>query len=495
MESTIFTKSESANSNYLAAICRIGETHPIEGADRIVSTTVNGFTMIVSKEMKEGDIVVYFPVETAICEKYLSANNLYEIGQFEKNSNVEEVKKILTESEALPDDDTEGKLECLNKAKSMCGFFNKYGRVRILKLKGKYSEGFIAPTDTLVKFDESLKDINWEDYVGTSFDAVNGEKLCEKFVPVLGDRRRTNGPSGQSRWRKTMKKLRAFKSIIPGEFCFHYETVKLQSEMDKLSPDDNVTITLKFDGTSAILSNVKCKRVGLTIWEKIMKFFGIAVKDIVYENIYSSRRVIKNEDINPEASTRGFHDKDVWTCCNNVFGKYIPKGMTVYGEIIGYEDGTERFIQKNHDYGCEKGKWKFMPYRITTDLAEGGKKEWDVLDVDKWIHDLVAEHPELSDYVQFLVVLYHGRFGDLYPDIDTQQHWHENVLERMKNDKEHFGMEEDEPLCKNKVPREGIVIRIDGDKFARAWKLKTMRHLAREGKMNDSGEVNIEDIS
>ena len=208
MENTIFTKSESANSNYLATICRIGETHPIEGADRIVSTTVNGFTMIVSKEMKEGDIVVYFPVETAICEKYLSVNNLYEIGQFEKNSNVEEVKKILAESEALPDDDTEGKLECLNKAKSMCGFFNKYGRVRILKLKGKYSEGFIAHTDTLVKFDKSLKDLNWEDYVGTSFDTINGEKICEKFVPVLGNRRRSNGPSGQSRWRKTMKKLR-----------------------------------------------------------------------------------------------------------------------------------------------------------------------------------------------------------------------------------------------------------------------------------------------
>ena len=72
--------------------------------------------MIVSKEMKEGDIVVYFPVETAICEKYLSANNLYEIGQFEKNGNAEDVKKILAESEALPDNDTEGKLACLNKA-------------------------------------------------------------------------------------------------------------------------------------------------------------------------------------------------------------------------------------------------------------------------------------------------------------------------------------------------------------------------------------------
>lgn len=226
MEPTIFTKSENANSNYLATICRIGETHPIEGADRIVSTTVNGFTMIISKEMKEGDIVVYFPVETAICEKYLSANNLYEIGQFEKNSNAEDIKKILIESEALPDDDTEGKLQCLSKAKSMCGFFNKYGSVRILKLKGKYSEGFIAHTDTLVKFDESLKNVNWEDYVGTSFDTINGEKFCEKFIPITTNRTKKFGPEGQYRWRKTMKKLRAFKSIVPGEFCFHYETVK-----------------------------------------------------------------------------------------------------------------------------------------------------------------------------------------------------------------------------------------------------------------------------
>ena len=324
MEPTIFTKSENANSNYLATICRIGETHPIEGADRIVSTTVNGFTMIISKEMKEGDIVVYFPVETAICEKYLSANNLYEIGQFEKNSNAEDIKKILMESEALPDDDTEGKLQCLSKAKSMCGFFNKYGRVRILKLKGKYSEGFIAHTDTLVKFDESLKNVNWEDYVGTSFDTINGEKFCEKFIPITTNRAKKFGPEGRYRWRKTMKKLRAFKSIVPGEFCFHYETVRLQTEMNELSPDDNVTITLKFDGTSAIFSNIKCKREVFTFWERVKKFFGCKVDDIVYENVYSSRRVIKNKDINPQASSRGYYDTDVWTCCNNVFGKYIP---------------------------------------------------------------------------------------------------------------------------------------------------------------------------
>ena len=95
----------------------------------------------------------------------------------------------------------------------------------------------------------------------------------------------------------------------------------------------------------------------------------------------------------------------------------------------------------------------------------------------------------------FLTILYHGRFGDLYPDLDESQHWHENVLARMKADRKDFLMEEDEPLCKNKVPREGIVVRIDGDKFARAWKLKTMRHYGKEAEQHDKGEVDMEEMS
>lgn len=67
-----------------------------------------------------------------------------------------------------------------------------------------------------------------------------------------------------------------------------------------------------------------------------------------------------------------------------------------------------------------------------------------------------------------------------------------NILEAMKADKMHFGMEEDEPYCKNKVPREGIVIRIDNDKKPEAFKLKCLKFYQRERKMIDKGEVDIE---
>jgi hypothetical protein len=56
-------------------------------------------------------------------------------------------------------------------------------------------------------------------------------------------------------------------------------------------------------------------------------------------------------------------------------------------------------------------------------------------------------------------------------------------------------MEKNEPMCNNKVPREGIVIRKKDDNFARAWKLKCANFYAREAKANDAGEANIEDIS
>ena len=74
----IFVLNENSNPNYLATICKIDEVFPIEGADKLVKTVINGYDIVISKDHKPGDIVVYFPVESSICEKYLSANNLYE---------------------------------------------------------------------------------------------------------------------------------------------------------------------------------------------------------------------------------------------------------------------------------------------------------------------------------------------------------------------------------------------------------------------------------
>ena len=64
----------------------------------------------------------------------------------------------------------------------------------------------------------------------------------------------------------------------------------------------------------------------------------------------------------------------------------------------------------------------------------------------------------------------------------------------MRNDKERFGMEKDEPLCKNKVPREGICIRIDNDPFNECFKLKCYKFLKKEGEEISKGNVDMEMI-
>ena len=243
--------------------------------------------------------------------------------------------------------------------------------------------------------------------------------------------------------------------------------------------------------TSAIYANVLCNRK-LSTWEKIKNFFGFKVQKTEYGNVYSSRGVIKNQYINPNANS--YYKIDVWGAVNEVISPYIEEGLSIYGEIVGYVPGSDKMIQKNHDYGCKRGEWKFMPYRITHTDEHGNKYEFELYEVDEWTRNLVTDHPEIADKIMFLDIVYSGKLMDLYPDIDIAQHWHENVLARMKTDKDRFLMEEDEPMCKNKVPREGIVIRKNGDIHARAWKLKTARHYAKECEANDAGEVNMEDM-
>lgn len=488
-----FVLDKDANPNYLATICRIGEIFPIEGADKLVKTVVNGYDIVIGKDYKEGDIVVYFPVETAINEMYLSKNNLFERSEFERNANADSVKEYLLELEKADENgDTKATEELSAKIKSMCGFFAKNGRVRILKLRGQYSQGFIAGVDSLINYDETLKDTNWDALVGTQFSHIDDKEFCKKYVPPIKGHVNNGGGGGQSIWKKRMKRLKKFNRLVDGQFTFHYDTKMLAEHINEMSPDDIVAITVKVHGTSIIVSNILVNRK-LSTWEKIKKFFGCKVPLTEYGNVYSSRGVIKNQYIN-QGVTAGYYNTDIYGCVNRDFSPFIPKGMTVYGEVVGYLEGSTSMIQKQHDYGCKIGEWKLMPYRITETDELGNKTEWEIKDVDAWTHKLVEDHPEIADKVLFLNFVYYGRFGDMYPDVPEDENWNKNVLARMKADKDLILMELDEPMCKNKVPREGIVVRIVNDKFSRAWKLKSLRHYGKEAEAHDKGEVDIEEV-
>ena len=206
--------------------------------------------------------------------------------------------------------------------------------------------------------------------------------------------------------------------------------------------------------------------------------------------MYASRTVIKNQYYNKNVGN-GFYGVDVWKYADAVVRPWLQKGMTAYYEILGFLPNGG-YIQKGYDYGCIPPKegdvyqygvhFKVLIYRITLTNVDGNVHEFSAREVQQWCKNngLVA----VNQY-------YYGYAGKLYPHLDPQEHWNENFLQLLANDKD-FYMECDSPTCDNKVPHEGVVIKVENMK-SEAFKLKCFKFLDKEGKALDKGESNIED--
>jgi hypothetical protein len=387
----------------------------------------------------------------------------------------------------------------VDKAKVLCGFFNKYGRVRCITLKNTPSFGFLFEIDSMAKFNPGIKDVNLEEYLNQDFDTVDGVLFVKAYVPPVKPEN-----VRKSRDAKRNKKLSRFDRMVEGEFSFHYDTTQLAKNMSLMDPDKVVTISVKRHGTSIIIGKVHVKNPlpmawPKKMWNKLIDLINLPEKikfkydyTVDFGPVYSSRTVIKNRYINEEV-TGGYYNVDIWSEYGELIYPYLDNGMTIYGEICGYLTGCQSMIQKQYAYECLEGENNLMVYRISTMDEEGHKHEWNVQDVYDWTVKLIDRMKEANDEnwkrIHPIDILYHGTLGDLYPEVDESDHWHENVLEKMKNDKEHFGMEDYEPLCKyNKVPREGIVLRIDDDPINEAFKLKTTSFALGEALLYDDDD-------
>lgn len=380
--------------------------------------------------------------------------------------------------------------------RSHVGFFNKTGRVRSIRLGGVQSMGYLFTIDELIKYNPNVAGINLDELVGEDFDTIEDKLFIKAYVPFVPERKQL------SKTDKRNKKIEQFDRMVKGEFYLHYDTSPLPKCIGRLKPSDVVTITSKLHGTSICVGKLRVKTpIKLPfykwIWNKFVDLTGLfkthRITDYVidYGNVTSSRTVIKNQYINENVSD-GYYGVDIWSEYGNLIYPFLSEGMTIYGEIIGYLTNSDKMIQKNYDYGCNKGENKLMIYRITTTNEDGTKHEWNVTEVKDWTEKLVNDHPEIADRIHVIDLLYHGTLGDLYPNISYIDHWHENVLEALRNEETRFNMEKNDPICRNKVPFEGIVLRIDNDEISEAFKLKCKKFLSKEREEIDKGEVDIE---
>lgn len=452
-------KSKNANINYLAKIVEIKEFHKHSDSEvtKLKCCYIDGYNIITGIDAEPG-LYVYFPTACCLNPNLLSYCNLYRHGE-------------------------------LNRVQTETGMFDDNGRVRAIRLRGELSEGFILPIVAFQNWIVAETNQSLEIEPGTEFDSAEHEGktfwVNKKYIPK--NTRMQGAPGSGSKGRG--KQPKGLDKVVENQFRFHYDTVLIKKCPNVLRPFHLISITEKVHGTSGISAYVLCRRPAKW-YEKVIDFFTRNnTSYLKYDYLYSSRSVVKNQYYNKNAGS-GFYGVDVWKYADDIVRPHLIKGMTAYYEIIGYLPNGS-YIQKGYDYGyvpptSEEYKYGthfgIRIYRITLTNVDGFVHEFSTQEVQQWsrAHDLTP----VEEY-------YYGMAGNLYKDLDIEQHWNENFLSRLANDTS-FNMECNSPTCKNKVPHEGVVIKIENMK-SEAFKLKCFKFLDKEGKSLDNGETNIED--
>lgn len=424
------------NSNYCATIVEIKNLIPLDNCDNVLHANIFGNLVVVPKTTPIGEIGIYFPPETQLSQSFLHTNNLYR------------------KAEA-------------NKDTSKKGFFEDNGRVKCVKFRGHKSMGFYLPLSSLeVLFGNKFDKFKNELQIGVEFDELLGEKICEKYIV-----KKRNSTGTQAKKSKKPK----ISKIIDNQFKFHQDTLQLGKNIHLVNPNDIISITYKMHGTSFVSSKVLCKKP-INCFMKMLKNCGVPIIDTHYDNVYSSRKVIKNEELNPKAEH--YYDSDIWGLANKRVKDLLMDGMAVYGEIVGFLPNNSE-IQSGYDYGCEEETFEIYIYRITFTNPKGQSFEFSAKQVQQWC---------FINGLKVVPELYYGPAVDFDITVTNDDNFHNSLLKAIG---EKY-LERDCWMCNNKVPAEGVVLRLERLDFE-AYKHKSFAFYERETKLMDQGQNDIEE--
>ena len=424
------------NPNYCATVVELKHFAPLVGCDNVQAALIFGNQVIVGKDAKPGDIGLYFPVETALSREFLGANNLYRKPEW---GNIDFEKK---------------------------GFFEEHGRVKCVKFRGHKSEGIWLPLSSLAYLNIDLSAFE----VGHEFDQLGDNLICYKYVPRQNPGRIYSAPQARGR---------VVDRIPAGQFNYHIDTTKLDRNIHKLQPTDIISITEKWHGTSAIFAHVLVNRQ-LSWYEKLLIRWGVNIARTEYAHVWASRRVIKGVGETPREGVAHYYATDIWGTVFQEIKELIPKGYTLYGEIVGYTpDGSP--IQADYHYGCPPGTHKFVVYRITYTNPDG-----KVLNLS-W--------PQIREFcssrgLETVKELFYAHASSFIGEIDDLEKWQNAFLERLKD-----MFVEDKPCPHNPgMPAEGVVLRRESAQEFEAYKCKSFAFLQLESKQLDTGAVDLETL-
>ena len=277
--------------------------------------------------------------------------------------------------------------------------------------------------------------------------------------------------------------------------------------MFMLCPEDVINVSFKYHGTSAIHANLLHEKTIKAKWYQKL----VGVKDRIeqyYNYIASSRKVIKSD---PNLQDTGYYKEDIWSHVLQEIKDRIPKGWTIYSEIVGYLP-SGAMIQKDYDYGYDSGTYGVIPYRITVTNPDGDEVELSPEQIIEWSkkNGLVPMHSyftgTVKDHYDYLLSKHFSEEGaKAFVDVNEIKNNEGIYSEEYKKALTEFRAqylhlleaeynEKDCPICINKVPEEGIIIRkLKHPSKFEALKLKSKRFLKHESDEQDQNIINIED--
>jgi len=436
------------NKNYCAVVCEIDKLVALPNCNNVQAAILFGNSVIVSITTKPGEVGLFFPAETALSESFLGANNLYSHPEW---GNVDPLKK---------------------------GYFEKHGRIKVVKFRGHKSEGFWIPINSLSYLGIDLDEFK----VGSEFDKIGDKEICTKYIPSVT--RMMGGGSGGKQGRKP----RAEDKLVQGQFRFHIDTEQLGRNMHKISPDDTISISSKWHGTSAIFAHILVKKE-LKWYERWLQKLGVKIQDQEYGYTWSSRNVVKGVD-EEKPDLFHYYGTDLWGAMAKKIKLQIPKGVTVYGEIVGYTPGGAGIQKakngKAYHYGCAANENKLVVYRVTMTNEDGKVIEFS------W--------PQMKQFCakygfEMVKEIYYGKAGDFgSKELQYLQHadirdWRAQFVEEVRAK---YAPDEMCPYNNMEVPLEGVVVRLDHLEECEAYKLKSFLFKSDETAQLDAGVLDME---
>lgn len=318
---------------YCGYITRIKEIRKHTNADRLQVATLFGNDTIVSLNVKEGDLGIYFPTDGKLSQEYAVENKL-------------------TRAEG--------------------GYLDPEKRhITSLKLRGEKSDGLFMPIKSLEKFTKisELKE-------GDTITVLKGVTICEKYIP--------RGKKINVQPTKKKKNVKEKESYPL--FEQHIDTSQLAYNTHSFKVGDICTISLKLHGTSQRTAHTVKKKNGFI--NKILS--KLKMEHTSWEYITGTRRVVLKDYAGGFYGNNEFRKQ--W---HDFFVGKLQKGEAIYYEVVGYAKDDQlimpecdnkktkdkEFIKQYGEktrftYGCGTGQSDIYAYRMTMTNEDGHVVEY-----------------------------------------------------------------------------------------------------------------------